>query len=387
MLLTRRTMMGSTFAGALLAPQMAFAAGEAKFVAASISLQDNRIWVAVSLEKRKPELFIIDTGAMSNILSKKWAREQKFEIGHTSRNRGIGGPEQSEILNIDDVLIGGAFRQDYAEFKTSQSLDNGEFKGLLGCKFLTEFDCDLDFVKSEWRIYPQGRSDRAGLYQIPDSYRPRAGSFELEVDAQVGGVSGRFGLDTGAPGTMLIDGPTAAKMNLWDSGAPYAPTQSRGFGPDSVPCRLYRADRMKIHKFVFEKPLVKLMKPGNRLANLYDTDGLIGLKGLRHFLISTDRKNKTLWLAPNGMNFADRDEGYPLSGIWLKRDKDQIVIDDVGIGSPGAAAGLKAGDIMVGKSWDMLLSEVSGPAGRQIALEYEREGRRSRAEFTLQPYL
>jgi len=70
--------MGSTLAGALIAPRMAFAAGEGKFVAASISLQDNRIWVAVSLEQRKPELFIIDSGAMSHILSKKMGGGKKF---------------------------------------------------------------------------------------------------------------------------------------------------------------------------------------------------------------------------------------------------------------------------------------------------------------------
>lgn len=387
MLLTRRSMLGSAVAAGVVMPQMAWSAVPEKYVAASIALQDNRIWVAVSLEKRKPELFIIDTGAINNIMSRKWAREQRFEIGHNSSNRGVGGSEQSEVLNIDNVLIGGAFLQKYAEFKTSPALDDGEFKGLLGCRFLTEFDCDLDFAKSEWRIYPNGRHDRSGLSQVPDSYRPRAGSFEMEVDAQVGDATGRFGIDTGAPGTMLIDGRMAEKMNLWNSGAPYAPSQSRGFGPGSVPCRLYRVDRMKIHKFIFEKPLVKLMKPNQKLSNLYANDGLIGLKGLRHFLLSTDRKGKALWLAPNRMNFADRDEGYPLSGLWFRRNAGQIVIDDVGTGSPGANAGLQTGDVVIGKQWDALLAEVNGPAGKELALDYERKGKRASAVFALRPYL
>lgn len=384
---TRRHVIGSMLASSLLPHARLLAAAPGKFVAASISLQDDRIWVAVSLEKKKPELFIIDTGSMTNIVSKKWAKDNKLEVGHGSRNRGLGGSEESEILNVDDLLIGGAFRQDYAEFKTSPSLDSADFKGLLGCRFITEFDCDLDFAKGEWRIYPDGRGDRTGLSQVPDSYRERGQYYNLSVDAQVGGAAGRFELDTGAPGTMLIDGPMAEKMNLWDSGAPYAPTQSRGFGPGSVPCRLYRVDRMKIHKFVFQKPLVKLMKPGETRSNIYKTDGLIGLKGLRHFLLSTDRKSKTLWLAPNGMEFPDTDEGYSFSGIWLERDKDQIRIADIGIGSPAAAAGMQVGDVITGKDWNGVLKEINGKAGRQIALDYERGGKRVRAEFTLQPYL
>ncbi len=387
MSVSRRDIMkfGVGSAALLSTPRLFAAAG--KYVSCSVSLEANRIWVAVSLEKRKPELFVLDSGAMSNIVSKQWAKDQKFEIGHGSRNRGIGGAEQSEVLNIDDLLIGGAFRQNYAEFKTSPALDREDFKGVLGCKFLTEFDCDLDFVKNEWRIYPDGRGDRTGLHQVPNSYRPRGTSFELIVDAKIGDVAGRFKLDTGAPGIMLMDGQMSEKMNLWDSGAPYAPTQSRGFGPGSVPCRIYRVDRMKMHKFAFEKPLVKLMKPGGSMSNIYDSDGLIGLKALRHFLISTDRKSKTLWLAPNGLKFLDDDEGYSMSGIWLRRDQDRILVDDVGIGSPAAAAGMKVGDVIIGRQWDMILKEVNGAPGRQVALDYERAGKRTRVELTLQPYL
>lgn len=383
---SRRHMMGSMLAGALLPYDKLLAATPGKHIAASISLDEGRIWVAVSLEKKKPELFILDSGMMGNIISRKWAQEQQFEIGQRSANRGLGGVEESEVVNVDDLLIGGAFRQKYAEFRTSKSIENESFKGLLGCKFLTKFDCDLDFAQGQWRIYPEGRGDRTGLYQIPDSYRARGTSYGLEISGQVGAASGRFMIDTGASGSMLLDGQMAEKSGLWNSGAPYAPVQTRGFGPGRVPTRLYRADRIKIHQFVFEKTLVNVMKPGGSMGQIRDYEGLVGLKAIRHFLISTDRKTKSLWVAPNGMKFPDEDR-HPMSGLWFDRDKDRITISDVGIGSPAAAAGLQAGDVVVGKEWGALVAEVNGVAGRQIALDYERDGRRSRAEFTLKPFL
>ena len=388
MQLTRRSIIGSIAAALAISPARLLAEqSKGRVVVAPISIEDGRIWVAVSLNKRPPVLFILDTGTMTNMVSEEIARSYKLKLKDDADTYGVGGKETGKLVHVDELTIGGAFHQEFSIFKTSTVFDRGDEKGALSCKFLTEFDCDLDFAKSEWRLYPDGRPNRDGLIQIPESYRPRADSMQLTVDAQIAGATGKFVLDTGAPGTMLLDGQMTEKTALWDSGAPYAPTQSRGFGPASVPCRLYRADRMKIHKFVFQRPLIRLMKPGIKMAKMYGMDGLIGLKGLRHFLISTDSKSKSLWLGPNGMTFPDEDDKYGLSGIWLEHEKDRISISDVGVGSPAANAGMQVGDVIVGKEWGALLSEINAAAGRLVKLDYERSGVRRTAEMTLQPYL
>lgn len=383
-MLTRRTMIGSTLAGGLLLPRMAMAAD--KFIVCPISVEDHKIWVAVSIEKQKPELFFIDTGASHNVLSDKWATALKLRTSGFTRSKGIGGIETGDVLKVRNVSIGGALDIGELDFAASKTLDKGEAKGLLAAAFLAEFDSDLDFAKSQWRIYPDGRTDRTGLYQIPDSYEPIGETFRLAINGTVGPLQGRFQVDTGAPGTLLLDGRASKKMDLWDSGQPYVPNTSRGFGPGSVPSRMYRVDRIKLHKFALEKQFVTLMRPGETLGQFQKFDGLIGMRSLRHFDISTDRKNKCLWMKPNGMNFDDENR-YPMSGIWAQEEKGKLEIVDVGIGSPAEKAGLKAGDIVIGKQHEAFRTELYGAAGNTIAFEYERGGKRSKAEFVLQPYL
>ena len=143
---------------------------------------------------------------------------------------------------------------------------------------------------------------------------------------------------------------------------------------------------MKLYKFVLQNPLVAVTKPSVGLGEFRHVDGLIGLKALRYFHMSWSAKDKQLYLKPNGLS-APKDDEYPMSGLWFERKGDAILIEDVGIGSPAAAAGLMVGDDVRGQGWDALLAAVNGKAGETVAFDYVRAGKAARAEFTLAPYL
>ncbi len=367
----------------LLAAQTA--TGE-KYISASVSIEGNRLWTAVSLEGMKPELFILDTGASFSAISASYAKTNKLRTNGQMTVKGLGGADTHEFARIKKMLIGGAFSKDDHVFTVVKNFDRAGFVGTLGSEFLTFADSDLDFVKSEWRIYPEGRKDRVGFYALPDSYDDTSQIPKLSMPVKIGLFQGRFMVDTGAPGSLLIDGNAAEKSGIWNSGAPYAPDLTRGFGSGYSQTRVYRTDRIKIHKFVLEKQLVRCLKPGMDRTQIRRFDGLVGMAALRHFHISTDKNGRTLWLAPNGMQFPENEE-YPMSGLWLEGEKTNIRIEDVGIGSPAAKAGLMVGDKIIGKEYRSLIDEITGKAGRVIVFDYERGGKRARAEFTLQPYL
>lgn len=376
--------------GGLTAPflpsSLSAMASHDRHVTVSISIEGDRIWAAVSLTGSKPELFILDTGAVNSVISTGLVEKLGLQGRGYTYARGLGGIERSNILHVRNVSIGGAFNIEYMEFRASRSLDRGNIAGLFGTGIVTEFDTDLDFAKGEWRIYPKGRNDRSGYSEVPGSFRMVGPTYSLNMDCHADDFSGRFLIDSGAPCTMLLDGNASASSGLWSSDQPYVPMRSRGFGEGSLPTRLYRLKRIKLHKYVFENPLVLLSQPGAKNGQFRKVDGLIGLRALRHFHISTDAKNKSLWLAPNGLIFPDDDQ-YPMSGIWLKRTADQVFIDDIGTGSPAAAAGLRVDDEIVDMEWDRLVHQINGNEGQRVVLDYLREGERARAEFTLSKYL
>ncbi|MBP6379339.1 MAG: aspartyl protease family protein [Sphingorhabdus sp.] len=383
---SRRFLLQAGLLSPILASPLRAQAAADKFYAVGISIEDNRIWTAVSLGKLKPELFIIDTGSERSVVSHKWATANKLKTGGYTMMRGMGGVEKADVVKVKDMLIGGVFTKDYQEFAATKSLDRADFVGLLGVDFLLFADCDLDFVKGEWRVYPEGRTSRPGFYQVPDSIRPRNVAQPLGMAVSVGDFSGYFGIDTGSPSALLLDGKAAKKTGLWESDRPYAPFAHKGFGSGSSRARIYRADRIKLHKFILEKQLISLLEPGVDKSNWRDVDGLVGMQALRHFHLSTDTKNKALWMAPNGLNFAN-EERYPLSGLWLEGSGTNITIADVGIGSPAAATGLKVGDKIVGQNFAAMLQKFSGAPGKSVSFDYERDGKRASVEYTLRPYL
>ena len=78
---------------------------------------------------------------------------------------------------------------------------------------------------------------------------------------------------------------------------------------------------------------------------------------------------------------------YSLSGLWLEEEKGKVVIDDVGTGSPAAAAGLRKGDVLIGGDLQAMIRAINGGPGRQVMLKIERGGVQQDVRYTLADYL
>ncbi len=386
-LIHRRSLLAAAIAAPGLAafPRLALAAGPAMF-AAPIKLEGQRVWLDVSVEGLPAEPFILDTGTTESLISDSWASEVKLRERGASVIGGLGGVERTSVLRVNNVVIGGTFRIPYMEFHGTKSVVDGRTRGLIGAPLFTDMDSDLDFVAGQWRIYSDGRGERPGMHLIPDSYFTRRASYGLAMPVQISDFSGRFMLDTGAPRNILLDGKASRKLGWWDSDRPYVPVRASGFGQGSLATRMFRADKVRLHKFAFPGALVTLAEPGPRNGNFADIDGLVGLEMIRHFHLSTDPKRKQLWVAPNGLSFAGT-ERYGMAGTWMEQKGKRIFIEDIGNGSPAKEAGLRVGDEIVGLEWSALLRRLGGNRGDVVALDYERGGKRARAEFTLKPYL
>ena len=175
-LIYRRSVLAAAAAtpGLLAVSRFAWAAEPAVF-AAPIALEGNRVWLGVSVEGLPAEPFILDTGTSESHISDAWADEVKLRKRGASVIGGIGGVERTSVLRVNNVVIGGTFHIPYMEFHGTKSVFDSRARGLIGAPLFTDMDSDLDFVAGQWRIYPGGRSERPGMYAIPDSYIVRRG--------------------------------------------------------------------------------------------------------------------------------------------------------------------------------------------------------------------
>ncbi len=351
----------------------------------SIALEDDRVWIAAMIGRSGPHLFIIDTGAPVSLIKEDLAKSLALPSRGTSRLLGIGGLSESPWYIAKEVTLGNGVRFPDMPFAGIRAALGKDAAGTFGAGLFTTYDSDLDFEKGEWRAHLDGKADRTGFRQLKSRFSREEGfGSSIYADATIGSFGGEFLVDTGAPGEISFDSRTTAKSGLWQSGRPYAPVRSRGIGRGTIPARLVRMDRLKIGPFVYERPLLMLREPGNSLSN-FKSDGIIGLKALSRLHLSTDVRSGTLWAAPNGLSLPAND--YPKSGLWVEPTSKGLKITDVGNGSPARKSGLRTGDIIVGQDFARFLARVSGSPGDKMSFEYERAGKRSSAELTLEDFL
>lgn len=382
--IARRSLMAGALALPLLASKGLANAG-ASPVTSRILVTRNRVWTMVAAGNNKPVPFIIDTGAIFSMMSNELAKSWGLKAKGTTTIWGIGGAEKQMVYSLDNVLIGERFSMSRLDIAGSRSLDRSEFPGLLAAGFISTLNSELDFAGGEWRVFPGAPNIRKGYVKIPNGFVPTRDTQMLAIEGQMDKFKGDFLFDTGAPGTILLDGNTSRAMKLYKSDQPYAPHIARGLGSVSVPVRIYRMPSIKLHNFEFQNMLIRAMHPDATKGQFARFHGLVGLAILRTFHILTDAANKELYIARNGLPVSDDD--YPKSGLWLDRKGDEIVVAEVGTGSPAAEIGLQIGDRIVGESWQGILDKITAKAGSTVSFDYERSGIRKKAEFNLKPFL
>jgi len=380
----RRTAVAAMTGGVLLGSLPAFAA-QGRVLKADISLEDNRVLIAVGMNGQGPFIFMIDTDTYVSIVRPDLAKKLKLPVRGYEASRGIGGKgDRYAIYLARDFIIGGAIRQSSVVLEDSFRFGyQQDIYGALAAGILTASDADLDFDADELRIYPDGRGDRAGYVavdsEIPRADQPDRGSRKIVATILVNGHPVRCALDTGSPNTLSLHQSTARRLGLWDS-RPFAPSRPNGIGGAGPIARIIRVDEMALGDVRLDRPLISLL--GNDLGG--NLDGIVGLSFIRLFNMSIDSRSRRLWIKPSRQ--VSPPDRYGPSGLWLDRDGSRIIVASVGSGSPAAKAGIQPGDHVLGE-WDDLLKRINAPIGSGVMLKIERDGRSLDVAFTLGNFL
>lgn len=383
----RREFLGLLAASGLSAFAPAVAAAQPSGVIVSkIALVGSRVIVAVTIDGSGPYPFLLDTGGFLSFIDDALARSLKLSQRGTVDGAGVGGRATLPLYLARNVIFGGGLRQDSVAFA---GMANGfrTVRGALAAGVVTSIDSDLDFEAGEWRLYPGGRPTRSGFIRmargIDGGGGGRNGSPRLFGAAEVNGRTLRFLLDTGAPNGLSLTRNAARSLGLWTDERPYAPLRTSGIGGQGGIGRLVRTERISFAGRTFERPIILLRDDNSGEGG--KNDGIIGLDMLRGFNLSTDVKAGDVWLQPHA-DFAPA-ERYGLSGLWLDEKGGEVVVSDVGTGSPAKQAGIAVGDRLVGGDLPALIRRITGRPGNPVTLSVRRGGTTRDISFRLTEFL
>ena len=384
-MISRRNLLGGMAAAAILPIDVLLAAEGRAPVTIPIALEEGRVLVACGLAGQGPFFFAMDTGGVVSLIRDDLAKRLGL-VKKTSANLGISGVNRSyPIYEGRDFIIGGSLRdKDVALAGTDRVSFGEDVSGSLAAGAMTAFDSELDFGKGEWRIYRDGIKDRTGYVRLASEIRHHNlinGSAYIFADVMLDGKPYRFLLDTGAPVAARLYGPASRKSGLWDDAKPWVPLAARG----EHASRLVRAGSLQIGDTRFDAPLV-VVEDGP--AGRYEiADGYIGLPLLRRLNLSSDVKAGVMWVQPNRLPpVPDR---YAMSGIWIDRKGNGIVVGQVGRGGPGEQAGVRVGDEIVGEQFGPLIAKLDGrrSGAAPVPLSLRRAGQMVSVIVKPTPYL
>lgn len=349
-------------------------------VEAPIRLEGGRVLMDVGLNGAGPFPFAVDTGAEVSGIRLALARELGLRELRQVRLGGALFP----FYGVSEMLLGGVIRQADAGLFGLQGDILGA-QGLLAAGIVTAMDSELLFEQGLWRVHPSGGPDRTGFTRLDGAIEAAASrqlSSRLFANIDLNGQRERVVLDTGGPRPISLSRRRAEALGLWNDTVPFAPVaQSNILGRSAEPARLVRLPRLTIGEHTYENILIGL-NAGENIGG----ETILGLPVVRTLDLSISRADNSIWTRRNGLDVTE--PNYGLSGLWLDEVSGRTRVSVVGTGSPAAAAGVRAGDEVLGMAnFQAALAALRGEAGKAIDLSLRRDGETVQARFALAAYL
>jgi hypothetical protein len=328
-------------------------------------LVDNRVFVEVQINGRGPFHFILDTGAGGFSIIDDVAQELGLPVEGAGEENGVGEKSvRTRQTHVAQVQLGD-LRLENVNATVFPGIDAGKVFGkqpVDGIVGLTVFERVV--VKHDY-------VHRVLTFTLPDQFHYRGQGtvvhFERPiqipvVEAELDGVRGRFGVDTGARSSMLLYVPFVEQNNLKEKyGARLEGVTGWGLG-GPVRSLLARARQLSFGGVVVQDLVIRLSVQKTGLTTSSEMAGLIGPDVLAQGDVTVDYSRNQLIFEKNE-NYGRRDS-YDRAGMWMGQDGEHFSVVDVIAGGPADAAGIHAGETVLA---------IDGVSTAKLALPDVRE--------------
>jgi hypothetical protein len=220
--------------------------------------------------------------------------------------------------------------------------------GVLGYDFLSRFVVELDYAKNTLTLYDPATGHRPRGEAVPLTLEGSVPSVRASI-AIPGGppVVGRFVVDTGCNCEVSFSAPfTKAHRLIESSPKILTPPRgvSRGAGGETNNV-VGRIAGLTIEGFKLPSLVVSFGRDTVGAMADPESAGVIGGKLWRRFVVTFDYDKKTMWLSKTAA--FDQPSKVVSAGIQWARDGGGFSVRAILDRSPGAEAGLAAGDALV----------------------------------------
>jgi hypothetical protein len=329
-------------------PDYQFAAGGTATM--PIDLGTTLVFVQARVNGSPPLAFVLDTGAEVSVINRsRLARLGLEAVGDLATGAGGGNVAMAYVKGVSFALPGVTLNH---QTVTAMPLDALEvalghpIDGILGYDFLSRFIVELDYPKTTLRLYDHATGHRAAGQPTPITVDNAVASVAATVDVAGHPVTGKFVVDTGCNCEVAVNAPFTRAHRLIEASPKLLspPRGARGAGgeTDQVIGRIAGLA-------IADVRLTSLVASFGRDTVGARADpwsaGQIGSGLLRRFVVTLDYRGKTMWLdkAPG----FDRPTRIVGAGIGWAPDPAGFTVQMIAEGTPGAEAGLAAGDVLV----------------------------------------
>jgi len=365
-------------------------------------IHNNLIVIPVILNDALPLKFILDTGVRTAILTDRTISDLiNLAYSRTLSIYGIGGEKivDAQIANNVTLELPGIRGKGHALFILEEDLLQlrnflgTEIHGILGYELLSRFIVKINFSRQRITVYDPE------VFKAPKRYRQLKMDIQdtkpyISVPLTIDGkdsINARLMIDTGASHTLMLLNNEYLSFKIPENNV--ESNLGRGLG-GPILGRVARIKGMSIDGYELKDPIVTFPYKENYPDSMTFKyrNGSIGGALLSRFNVIFDYHSGILYLKKNSR--FKKPINYNLSGLVVKADGirlKEFIIEEVREDSPGYAAGLKRGDIILAvndrPTKDMVLDNIVGyfnsKVNRHIRLTVLREGKRITASFKL----
>lgn len=293
-------------------------------VAIPFELDDNLIYVRVSVNGSRPLSFILDTGAHS-IIHARHARTIGLKLKLIGQGGGIGANQPDVYLVMEKVsfslpgvvlsprrlvaasldAVEGCVNEfiideegrNIAADRSKQSGAKRDVDGILGKEFFDQFVVEIDYAHRLLNVYERSSYKYAGSGKVIPL---EVGEQHIFARAQIKGaghapLAGRFLLDTGSAQAVSLLKPFMNEHNLLPSSEGMTSLPACGLGGHAKEKSwIGTLEALQLGEFKVAAPVTefRLSEPNT------DADGFIGGAVFRRFKVIFDYSRRRMILEP-----------------------------------------------------------------------------------------
>ena len=356
---------------------------------------DNRVMVPLRIDGGRMLQGEFDSGG-SLIVQPAIIRQMGLATSGWSKETGGGeGATAATEGRLGSIGLGDAGINGLAFHSIALAPDQPD-RALVGLEVLQRFVVGLDF---DHRVMTLTRPEAAARPAIGAVIPFHFQDNQPEISGTIDGIAGRFAIDTGDAGSLLLIAPFARRHDLirrYRADIPYngrAIAATRGvYARTRVGTVSFDGPDGRTVEEVHD-PVTRISLQNSGFDANREVSANIGLGILRQFNLTFDYMRQLIVLHRNSL-YGRRDV-FNRAGLRLQRRSDAWAVTAVFEGSPAAQAGIKVGDsvsLIDGKGPDGLDPEavaglVQGPIGTVLALRITSGGVDRTANLTLRDLL